>query len=105
MSDSPATAADAAPTKPVTPSTPRNPYAVGLWVLAGAMFLTAFILQRVGPENSWIADGSVEIQSFTFDPLVLFSYNIAAFVFLVLGVLCLLATLHFHASRWKPAVS
>ena len=86
-------------------STPRHPYALGLWILTSTMFLTAFIMQRVGSETSWIPDGAGENVSFAFDPSVLFSCSIAASVFLVLGVLCLLATLHFHASRWKPAAS
>lgn len=105
MNDSQTTAADAAPTMPADPSTPRNPYAVGLWTLTGVMFLTAFILQRVGSEKSWVPNGTGYNESFSFDPSVLSSYNTAAFVFLVLGVLCLLATLLFQASRWKPAAS
>ena len=40
-----------------------------------------------------------------FDATTLLHYNIAAFVFLVLGVVCLLSTLLFHASRWRPAAS
>ena len=105
MSDSSTTAADAAPTKPTPPSTPRNPYALGLWILTGGMFLTAFILQRVGSEKSRVPNGTGDNESFSFDPSMLSTYNTAAFVFLVLGVLCLLATLLFQASRWKPAAS
>lgn len=84
---------------------PRNPYALGLWILTGAMFLTAFVLRQLGPEMAWIPNGIGDFASSTFDPTVLANYNIAAFVFLVLGIVCLLTTLVFHAARWKPAAS
>lgn len=95
-------AVDATQTKPAMPSTPRKPHALGLRILTGVVFLTAFILQRVGPEKSWIPNGTGDNESFSFGPSILSSYNIAAFVFLVLGVFCLLATLRCHANRWKP---
>ena len=78
---------------------------MGLWILTGALFLTAAIVQRVGAEKSWIPHGTGYNESFTFDPSVLSTYNVVAFTFLVLGVLCLLATLLLHAARWKPAAS
>ena len=78
---------------------------MGLWLLVGSLFLTAAMLQRVGAEKSWIPHGTGYNNSFTFDPAVLSTYNFAAFTFLVLGVLCLLATLLLHAARWKPAAS
>lgn len=102
MSDSQTTAANAAPTKPVAPSTPRNPYAIALWGLTAVMLLTAFILQKLGPSKAMYDDG---VSSLTFDATTLLHCNIAAFVFLVLGVVFLLATLLFQASRWKPAAS
>ena len=78
---------------------------MALWGLTGAMLLTAFILQKLGPSRAMLDDGLGNGSSLMFDATTLLHYNIAAFVFLVLGVLCLLATLLFHASRWKPAAS
>lgn len=102
MNDSRTTAADSVPTVPAVSSTPRNPYALALWGLTGVTLLTAFILQKLGPSRAMLDNGQ---SSWTFDATTLLHYNIAAFTFLVLGVVCLLATLLFQASRWKPAAS
>ena len=78
---------------------------MALWGLTGVMLLTAFILQKLGPSRAMLDDGLGDGAGSMFDATTLLHYNIAAFVFLALGVLCLLATLLFQASRWKPAAS
>lgn len=81
------------------PVPPRraNPYATGLWVLTGALFLTAFVVLMAGrgladtPEGMGLVFGTSKIHI----------YYLASFAVAAWAVLSLLATLVCHALWWR----
>lgn len=79
---------------------------MALWALTALLFLTAFVVPKIGEARAQIGGGDSELGMSTgavFDTQILVHYNTAAFTFLVLAVVCLIVTLVFHAVRWRPA--
>lgn len=85
----------------------KNPFLLAHSGFSALLGITALIVQSVGLSKARLSYGpDNEFDVFsgpTYDPTRLLKFNIFAAVFLVLAILCLIATLLFHASRWRPA--